>query len=81
MAIKLSRRHDDDEEKASEKMTEWLQNYMTTLLDYQEYRYEFGTEQTEGLRLMAKDIGSLYRVNWQEIADLMVQEVFNEVTA
>lgn len=35
----------------------------------------------EGLWLMLSDIGSLYRVNWREIADSLISNVKEEVSA
>ena len=55
-----------------ERLKSWLENDLLT--------YE-NVIQSEGLWLMLTDIGSLYRVNWREIADYLISSIKEEVNA
>lgn len=44
-----------------------VRQHVETLLDPQQYRTEYGEQQPEALAIILHDIGSLYRVDWDEI--------------
>ena len=44
------------------------------LLDPDEYRAEFGGEQSAELRQMAAEVGSLWRVNWAEVVEALLED-------
>jgi hypothetical protein len=60
-------------------LAETVEKWITTLLDFRAYREEFGSEMPDGLQSMRDDIGSLYRVNWREIAESLLSDI--EVSA
>jgi hypothetical protein len=68
--------HDQGEEInpyfLGETIKEWVENELLT--------YENVAENFD-LWLMLTDIGSLYRVNWREIADSLISQVKEEVNA
>jgi len=58
----------------ADNLKEWLEN----LLDFRAYRDEYGGEMPDGLQTMRDDIGSLYRVEWWEIAEGFLSSVMEE---
>ena len=56
-------------------LAETIEEWITTLLDFRAYREEFGSEMSDGLQSMRDDIGSLYRVNWREIAESLLSDI------
>ena len=58
----------------ADNLKEWLEN----LLDFRAYRDEYGAEMPDGLQTMRDDIGSLYRVEWWEIAEGFLSSIMEE---
>lgn len=58
----------------ADNLKEWLEN----LLDFRAYRDEYGGEMPDGLQTMRDDIGSLYCVDWWEIAEGFLSSVMEE---
>jgi hypothetical protein len=56
-------------------LAESIEEYVTNLLDFREYRETYGEPMPDGLQMMRDDIGSLYRVDWREIADSFLEGV------
>ena len=46
-----------------------------TLLRSDEYRAEFGDEWPEGLRQVANEVGSLWRIDWAEVVESLTENV------
>jgi hypothetical protein len=70
--------HTDEDGDVSGAVTcaaESLEYWMTNLLDFREYREEYGTDMPDSLRVMREDIGSLYRVDWHEIAESFISDM------
>ena len=61
----------------ADSMKEWLE----TLLDFRAYRETYGGEMSEGLQTMRDDIGSLYRVDYWEVASYWLEKLSEEVSA
>ena len=61
----------------ADSMKEWLE----TLLDFRAYRETYGGEMGEGLQTMRDDIGSLYRVDYWEVAGYWLEKLSEEVSA
>lgn len=78
MAAEAVRTHEDRNE-ARWSLEDSLQSWVETLLDARLYRAEFGGEQSEGLQMMSAEVGSLWRVDWCECAESLLDDV--EVTA
>jgi hypothetical protein len=56
-----------------------LASFMETLCSAHLYEEEFGSKYPKELSIMAQDIGSLYRVDWIEIAEyLKFEELLQE---
>jgi len=55
----------------ADRLEEWIEN----LLDFRTYRAEFGGEMPDSLRIMREDIGSLYRVNYWELAEYWISKL------
>lgn len=53
---------------------EYIEMQVTTLLNPDEYRDEFGTDQPEGLARMASEVGSLWRVDWSEVVASLLED-------
>lgn len=53
---------------------ERVRDYATALLNPDEYREEYGEPQGVELRRMASEVGSLWRVNWQEVVEALTEE-------
>ena len=49
---------------------EWVETLLTPHL----YREEFGSEMSEELSMMASDVGSLWRIDWDEIMAHLTNE-------
>lgn len=43
-------------------------------LNPDEYREEFGADQSPALARMAYEVGSVWRVNWSEVVDALTEE-------
>lgn len=56
-------------------LAETIEEWVTSLLDFRAYREEFGSDMPDGLQSMRDDIGSLYRVNWREIAESLLSDI------
>jgi len=59
---------DDMEGERLSCLAESLEYWITGLLDFRAYEEKYGSAMPEGLQMMRDDIGSLYRVNWRELA-------------
>lgn len=64
-----------DRDGAVGRLADVLRYWVESLVNPAEYRAEFGTEQPEGLQLMAADIGSLWRVDWRECAEALLDDI------
>ena len=51
-----------------------VQGQVTTLLNPDEYRDEFGTDQSAELARMAFEVGSLWRVDWSEVVAALLED-------
>ena len=73
----------EDKLNATRILADNLKEWLETLLDFRAYRAEYGTEMSDGLQTMRDDIGSLYRVDWWEIAEAFLSHILEdeEVTA
>jgi hypothetical protein len=60
----------DDKRGLADALEEWI----TELLDMEQV-FTAPVEQRKALISMASDIGSLYRVNWYEIAESLLSEL------
>ena len=60
---------DDMEGDRLSCLADTLETWLTGLLDFRSYEEEYGSVMPEGLQMMRDDIGSLYRVNWRELAE------------
>jgi hypothetical protein len=60
----------DDKRGLADALEEWI----TELLDMEQV-FTAPTEQRKALISMSSDIGSLYRVNWYEIAESLLSEL------
>lgn len=56
------------------KLAEIAKDRLETLLDPGQYRDEFGGEQPDGLAMMAREVGSLWRVDWHEFAEAWLED-------
>lgn len=73
-AVTALEEHSGEESEARYCLAETLENWFDTLAgDFTELSFEVYS--------MLRDIGSLYRVNWREIADSLISNVKEEVTA
>jgi hypothetical protein len=45
-----------------------------TLLNPDQYRGEFGDDQPAGLRTMAAEVGSLWRIDWREVVASLLED-------
>lgn len=68
-ALDMANGYEDDKEGLAEAIEEWV----TELLDMEEVLSAPPAQRKE-LISMSSDIGSLFRVNWQEIADTFIEE-------
>lgn len=50
-----------------------VQGQAEDLLDPEAYADEFGTPQPESLAMMAREVGSLWRVNWSEVVAALTE--------
>ena len=73
----------EDKLNATRILADNLKEWLESLLDFRAYRAEYGTEMPDALQTMRDDIGSLYRVDWWEIAEGFLSSVLEdeEVTA
>ena len=55
--------HKDDTDEITYALSMWTENWITNLVSP-----EFGCEMSKGAEMIREDIGSLWRVNWREIA-------------
>lgn len=51
-----------------ESGADWLRGFVETLCRPDFYRAEIGDEYPDGLAMMAADVGSLWRVDWDAVA-------------
>jgi hypothetical protein len=52
-----------------------IRENVETMLDPQQYRAEFGEQQPEALAIVLYDIGSLYRVDWDELGRVFLEDL------
>lgn len=52
----------------------YIEIQFTDLLDPILYRDEYGTEQSDSLVVMAREVGSLWRVNWTEVVEALTED-------
>jgi hypothetical protein len=52
-----------------------IKNNVEGLLNAAEYRQEYGEKQPEELAVIANDIGSLWRVNWDELGAAFLSDI------
>ena len=57
--------------RAAEALREWVENDLLALSSYEE---EYGTPPNRELLMMAQDVGSVWRVDWIEIAKAFEEE-------
>lgn len=57
------------------RAAEIIKENVETLLDPQQYRAEFGEQQPEALTVVLYDIGSLYRVDWDELGRVFLEDL------
>ena len=65
----------NDQLNAERTLADMLKEWLENLLDFRAYRAEYGSEMPEALQIMRDDIGSLYRVEWWEIASEWIKEI------
>lgn len=70
--------HPSDDEGAGQMdqvscLAESIENWISDMLNPQWWRDELDDEMTRGAELMRDDIGSLWRVNWREIATAILE--------
>lgn len=75
-AVTALKEHKEEESEARYCLADTLQNWIEEDLLTRE-----NIAGNQGLWLMLTDIGSLYRVNWREIADSLISNVKEEVSA
>lgn len=68
----------EDKLNATRILADNLKEWLETLLDFRAYREEYGAEMSDGLQTMRDDIGSLYRVDWWEIAEGFLSSVLED---
>lgn len=61
-------------ESCREATRESLEEYVCELLDPAYWRDSFGESMPREIELMKDDIGSLWRVNWDEIVEALEEE-------
>jgi hypothetical protein len=64
----LIKDHQDDTEEITYALSMWTENWITNLVSPEWWRDEVGCEMSVGAERIREDIGSLWRVNWREIA-------------
>lgn len=57
-----------------ENVAEEVEDLVKALFDPYWYRCEFDTEQPEDLRRMMVEVGSLWRVDWSEVAASLLED-------
>ena len=57
----------------SQERAERAKDFVTSLLDPDAYEFEFGSEQPPEIRRIAADVGSLWRVDWEEVAEHLAE--------
>lgn len=65
----LIEQHEGDRDEVITYLSEWLQGWITDLVSAEWWRDELGCEMSEGAEMMRQDIGSLWRVEWYDIAE------------
>lgn len=50
-----------------------IRDAVTTLLNPSDYRDAYGVEQPDGIRSMVFEVGSLWRIDWREVADNLTE--------
>ena len=74
----LIEEHEGDRDEVITDLSEWLQGWITNLVSAEWWRDELGCEMSEGAEMMRQDIGSLWRVEWREIAENLSFEALEE---
>lgn len=75
MAKEQIKNHDEGEEINPYFLGEQIKEYIEEVLDWE------NVQSNRDAFLMLTDIGSLYRVNWREIAEALLDNVREEVEA
>ena len=71
-AHEITRSNADQDPYTREKtIREWVE----TLLSHNSYTEEYGAPWPEGLATMAEDVGSLWRINWNEVAEKLLEDL------
>lgn len=65
----LIEQHEGDKDEVVSDLAKWLEGWITDLLSPEWWRNEFDGEMSAGALMMKDDIGSLWRVDWYEIAE------------
>ena len=52
-----------------------IRTWAETLLSHNLYTEEYGAPWPEGLATMAEDVGSLWRINWNEVAETLLEDL------
>lgn len=66
---------DDDVSLTAYGAGQIIKDNVETLLDPQQYRAEYGEQQPEALAVILYDIGSLYRVDWDELGRVFLEDL------
>lgn len=75
-AVTALKEHKEEESEARYCLADTLENWIEgEVLDFENINQNYAAF------TMLTDIGSLYRVNWREIADYLISSVQEEVTA
>ena len=65
----LIEKHEGDADEVISDLEEWLEEWITNLVSPNWWREELGCEMSRGAEMIREDIGSLWRVDWREIAE------------
>ena len=65
----LIEQHEGEKNEVVSDLAEWLEGWITDLVSLTWWRDELGCEMSEGAEMMRQDIGSIWRVDWHEIAE------------
>jgi hypothetical protein len=50
-------------------LSQWVEEWISNLVSVDWWRDELGCEMSKGAEMIREDIGSLWRVDWQEVAE------------
>jgi hypothetical protein len=58
-----------EEDEVVSHLAEWLEEWISNLVSARWWRDEYGCEMSMGAEMIREDIGSLWRVDWREVAE------------